>query len=291
MLKGAQKSSLRRYSNMTQRIITGIILLAVFIPILIFSDTVIFTVAIALLSLIGVYEMLRCLKVHKSPAIAIPSLILAIGTPLGARLIPDSAAFAPWLFGIAVLYMFWLSAYCVIKRDTVAYSLISSVFMSVIYVTVGFTSLILLRDSDGGQYIFWLVFIGAWITDTMAYFTGFLFGRHKLKPEISPKKTVEGAIGGTLFAGLAYMLYGYIISHITGIDMHILMLFIAGIIAAVVAQFGDLIASVIKRQSGIKDYGNIFPGHGGVLDRFDSIIALAPFLLMIHTAPFLYLIK
>ena len=196
MLKGAQKSSLRRYSNMTQRIITGIILLAVFIPILIFSDTVIFTVAIALLSLIGVYEMLRCLKVHKSPAIAIPSLILAIGTPLGARLIPDSAAFAPWLFGIAVLYMFWLSAYCVIKRDTVAYSLISSVFMSVIYVTVGFTSLILLRDSDGGQYIFWLVFIGAWITDTMAYFTGFLFGRHKLIPEISPKKTVEGAIGG-----------------------------------------------------------------------------------------------
>lgn len=276
---------------MAQRIITGIILLAVFIPILIFSDTIIFTIVIALISLIGVYEMLRCLKVHKSPAIAIPSLIIALGTPFGARLIPNSASFAPWVLGIAVLYMFWLSAYCVIKRDTVAYSLISSVFMSVIYVTVGFTSLILLRDSENGKYIFWLVFVGAWITDTMAYFTGFLFGRHKLIPEISPKKTVEGAIGGTLFAGLAYVLYGYIISRITGVDMHLIMLFIAGIIAAVVAQFGDLIASVIKRQAGIKDYGNIFPGHGGILDRFDSIIALAPFLLMIHTAPFLYLIK
>lgn len=276
---------------MAQRIITGIILLAVFIPILIFSDTIIFTIVIALISLIGVYEMLRCLKVHKSPAIAIPSFIIALGTPFGTRLIPNSSSFAPWVLGIAVLYMFWLSAYCVIKRDTVAYSLISSVFMSVIYVTVGFTSLILLRDSENGKYIFWLVFVGAWITDTMAYFTGFLFGRHKLIPEISPKKTVEGAIGGTLFAGLAYVLYGYIISRITGVDMHLIMLFIAGIIAAVVAQFGDLIASVIKRQAGIKDYGNIFPGHGGILDRFDSIIALAPFLLMIHTAPFLYLIK
>ena len=276
---------------MVQRVITGIILVAVFIPLLIFSDTVIFTAAVSILSLIGAWEMLHCLGAHKRPAIAIPSLLIALGSPLCARLLPDSSAFAPWAVGVIALYLFWLAAYCVIKRGSVTYTLLSSVFMSVIYVTVGFTSLILLRDTEGGGYIFWLVFIGAWVTDTMAYFTGFLFGKHKLIPEISPKKTVEGAIGGTLFAGIAFALYGFVVSRITNVDMNLVMLFLTGLISAVVAQFGDLIASVIKREAGIKDYGSIFPGHGGILDRFDSIIALAPFILMIHDAPFLVLIR
>lgn len=187
--------------------------------------------------------------------------------------------------------MFWLSAYCVIKRGAVEYSLLSKVYMSVLYVATGFTSLILLRDSENGKYVFLLVFIGAWITDTMAYFTGFLFGKRKLIPEISPKKTVEGAIGGTLFSGIAFVAYGLIIEHLTDAEMNMPILFAAGIVAAIAAQFGDLIASVIKRESNVKDYGNIFPGHGGILDRFDSIISLAPFILFIHIAPFFSMIK
>ncbi len=275
---------------MFQRVITGIILVAVFVPLLIFSDTPVFTVAVTLLSLVGTYEMLKCLKLNKNAAVTLPSLIIAAGAPLCTRYLGDLSYFAPWALGIILLYLLWLLAYCVIMRDKVKYSSLSGAFMSVIYITAGFSTLILLRDTDGGAYVFWLVFIGAWVTDTMAYFTGFLFGRHKLIPEVSPKKTVEGAIGGTLFSGLAFMLYGFIVSRITGVDMHLAMLFIAGIISAVVAQFGDLAASIIKRQAGIKDYGNIFPGHGGVLDRFDSIIALSPVILMMHSAPFINLI-
>ncbi|MBE6606392.1 MAG: phosphatidate cytidylyltransferase [Ruminococcaceae bacterium] len=275
---------------MFQRVITGIILVAVFVPLLIFSDTPIFTVAVTLLSLVGTYEMLKCLKLNKNTAVTLPSLIIAAGSPLCTRYLGDLSYFAPWALGIILLYLFWLLAYCVIMRDKVEYSSLSGAFMSVIYISAGFSSLILLRDTDGGAYVFWLVFIGAWVTDTMAYFTGFLFGRHKLIPEVSPKKTVEGAIGGTLFSGFAFMLYGFVVSRITGVDMHLYMLFIAGIISAVVAQFGDLAASIIKRQAGIKDYGNIFPGHGGVLDRFDSIIALSPVILMMHAAPFINLI-
>ncbi|MBO7148727.1 MAG: phosphatidate cytidylyltransferase [Clostridia bacterium] len=275
---------------MAQRVITGLILVAVFVPLLIFSDTVLFTVAVSLLSLIGVWEMLSCLGAKKLYGIIVPSLIMASGAPLCIRLSPMDMP-AAWAIGMILLYLFWLAAYCVIKRGSVTYSLVTSVFMSVIYITAGFSSLILLSDSTLGAYVFWLVFIGAWVTDTMAYFCGFLFGKHKLIPEISPKKTIEGAIGGTLFAGLAFVLYGFIVSKVSGIPMHLMFLFITGIISAIVAQFGDLIASAIKREAGIKDYGSLFPGHGGVLDRFDSIIALSPFILMIHAAPFINLIK
>lgn len=272
---------------MAQRVITGIILIAVFIPLLIFSHTPIFTVVVSLLSLVGVYEMLRCLKVHKKCGILIPSLSLAILTPACARLIDGTKAFAPWAIAAVVLFIFWLNAYCVISKGKIEYSRCASAMMSVIYITVGFSSLILLRDSIDGNFVFLLVFIGAWITDTMAYFTGYLFGRHKLIPEISPKKTVEGAIGGTLFSGVAFVIYGIIVTNSSDVKMNLLTLFIAGVISAVVAQFGDLTASVIKREAGIKDYGNIFPGHGGILDRFDSIIALAPVILIMHGSPFI----
>lgn len=272
---------------MLKRVITGIILVAVFIPLIILSHTHIFTAVVTLLSLLGVYEMAKCLGFHKNMAVLIPSLLIGAGTPLCTRLLASPTQFAPWALGIILIYLFYLQAYCVIMRDKVDYSLLSRVFMAVVYITAGFCSLILLRDSSGGEYIFLLVFIGAWITDTMAYFTGFLFGKHKLIPEVSPKKTVEGAIGGTLFSGIFYVLYGLVVSKITNIDMQLWSLFVAGIVAAVVAQFGDLVASIIKRQTGIKDFGNIFPGHGGILDRFDSIIALAPFLLMMHAAPFI----
>ena len=276
---------------MTERIITGTILVAVFLPLLLFSHTLFFLIAMSIISLVAAYEMLHCLKADKILPIAIPSYFIAVAFPLSARLIEDKTGFAPWVIAIIMGYLLWLNVYCVLRKDTLEYSLCSSVFMSVIYVTAGFTSLILLRDTVNGQYIFWLVFVGAWVTDTMAYFSGMLFGKHKLIEEVSPKKTVEGAIGGTLFCGLSFSLFGYIVSLITDVKMSLLMLFFAGLIAAVVSQFGDLSASIIKRQNGIKDYGKLFPGHGGVMDRFDSIVALAPVLLVLHAFSFFTIIK
>ncbi len=271
---------------MLQRVITGIILVAVFIPLLILSHTHIFTGVVSVLSFIGVFEILKCLGVHKKLVIAIPSLFISLSAPICTRLLDNIYSFAPWALAAIIAFIILLNAYCVISKGRIEYSKCASVLMSVIYITVGFLSLILLRDSKGGAYVFLLVFIGAWVTDTMAYFTGFLFGKHKLIPEISPKKTVEGAIGGTLFAGIFFVIYGIIVSSFYGVNMNLPVLFIAGIIAAVVSQFGDLIASAIKRECKIKDYGNIFPGHGGILDRFDSIIALAPAILIMHKAPF-----
>ena len=128
------------------------------------------------------------------------------------------------------------------------------------------------------------MFIGSWVSDTGAWFFGRLFGKHKLIPEVSPKKTVEGAVGGVLSAALAFVLYGFIIHRIdASLSPNYLILAVSGVICAIVSQFGDLIASLVKRHYGIKDYGNVFPGHGGVMDRFDSVLLVSPVLYLLIT--------
>ena len=136
-----------------------------------------------------------------------------------------------------------------------------------------------------GNYVYLICFIGAWVTDTFAYFSGYLFGKHKLIPDVSPKKTVEGSIGGTLFCILAMIGYGWLVQLISGgaVSANYLVLGISGLFIAVVAQVGDLLMSAIKRTYGIKDYGKLFPGHGGVLDRFDSVMAVAVVLAVISS--------
>ena len=146
----------------------------------------------------------------------------------------------------------------------------------------GFLAIIGLRYVEMGEYLFYLIFIGAWCADSFAYFVGVAIGKHKLIVEISPKKTIEGSIGGIVCTTLAFLLYGYIISLFDGAPTpNYIVLPILGFVLSVVAQFGDLICSLIKREHGIKDYGYIFPGHGGVLDRFDSVVAVAPVLYVI----------
>jgi phosphatidate cytidylyltransferase len=119
------------------------------------------------------------------------------------------------------------------------------------------------------------------MTDIFAYFTGYFFGKHKLIPEISPKKTIEGSIGGILFCILAFLLFGLIVSAQTTTVPNYIGLGALGLLVSVFAQIGDLFASLLKREHNIKDFGNIFPGHGGIMDRFDSVIAVCPLLLIV----------
>ena len=132
-----------------------------------------------------------------------------------------------------------------------------------------------------------ICFIGAWMTDIFAYFCGMLLGRggkHKLIPDVSPKKTVEGSIGGIVFCTLSLVLFGFIVERIAPeFQANLLIFALAGVFVSVVAQIGDLSMSVIKRTYGIKDYGKLFPGHGGILDRFDSVLAVSAVLLVFTT--------
>ena len=132
-------------------------------------------------------------------------------------------------------------------------------------------------DLQIGQFIVLLPLLAAWGADTCALFAGMLFGKHKLAPVVSPKKTVEGAVGGVVGGAVLVMLAALLMNTFLDLDMPIWAAALLGGVGAVMGEIGDLAFSVIKRQTGIKDYGHIFPGHGGVLDRFDSVLFVAPF--------------
>jgi len=149
---------------------------------------------------------------------------------------------------------------------------IAITFFSIFYVAISIDFIVLTINSfEKGTVYVWTIFIVAFLTDTFAYFTGYLFGKHKLIPKVSPKKTIEGSIGGVVGSTIGCIVFGYLFN----LDMTAMI--IIGSIGSVIAQFGDLFASSIKRYVGIKDYGKLIPGHGGVLDRFDSVILVAPF--------------
>ncbi len=150
-------------------------------------------------------------------------------------------------------------------------------FFGFIYVPVMLSFIYFTRNLQHGEYTVWLIFIGSWICDTCAYCTGMLFGRHKLAPVLSPKKSIEGSIGGIVGAALVAAAFAYFLVESMVPNQKITWLFVTiGLVGAVVSQIGDLAASAIKRNHGIKDYGKVIPGHGGILDRYDSVIFTAP---------------
>ena len=130
--------------------------------------------------------------------------------------------------------------------------------------------------TEAGNFLVLLPFMVAWISDTCALFAGIKFGKHKLAPALSPKKTIEGSIGGIVGTILGCMLYAVICRTVFQYEASLLGFAIIALIGAVVSQFGDLSMSFVKRKFGLKDYGKIFPGHGGMLDRFDSVLFAAP---------------
>jgi len=276
---------------MLTRVITSVVALCVLIPVLFLSDTWVLPIAVAVFNFIANFEILRCIGSLSKRWLSFSLLSISMVIPLLVRIIGLTGK-------IGSMERYYITVACIIFAE-VLYLMAIAVFskgkinieeigvsaLMSFYVTLGFTSIILLHDFfPMGKHMYLLIFVGAWITDIFAYFCGRLFGKHKLIPEVSPKKTVEGSIGGTLFSGLAFVLFGFIINKMGIIsEIGYVVLFVFGIIAAVVAQIGDLCMSVLKRRYGIKDFGKLFPGHGGVLDRFDSIIAVSVALLIMNT--------
>lgn len=147
---------------------------------------------------------------------------------------------------------------------------ISLSFIFIFYIVIPFSFIIMLNNEN--SYLPWIIFLSAWSTDTMAYFIGKKFGKRKMS-KISPNKTLEGFIGGIISCIIVIVIYGFLFQD--RLDISILNIFFLSIVTGITGQFGDLIASSIKRYTGIKDFGNLIPGHGGVLDRFDSILIIS----------------
>jgi phosphatidate cytidylyltransferase len=270
---------------MKKRIITAIIAIAIFLPILYFSDTVIYAIAMALLCLVGCLEMLRCTGMVKMYALSLPILALAAVMPFLPYACDTVKIEHISMLALIVLalYLFTVMTF---SHGKITLSHVGNAYLTGFYIIAAFTALSLLRYRVlAGQYVYLICFIGAWVTDSFAYFCGFLFGKHKLIPDVSPKKTIEGSIGGTLFCVLFMILYGWSVQWMSAGEVvaNYLVLGISGLFIAIVAQVGDLLMSAIKRTYGIKDYGKLFPGHGGVLDRFDSVLAVALVLIVISS--------
>ncbi len=277
---------------MLKRIITAIVALIVFIPILIFSDTWVFPLSMSLCAVLGTIEMLGCIGHKRNLFITIPICLVAAFFPIYFRyeyVMGHSVAGAITLslsvIFIMVLYIFGVAVFA---NKSFPANDCGLVIATSVYIISAFTALVYIHDYiNNGEFIYLLAFISAWMTDSFAYFSGRLFGKHKLIPSVSPKKTVEGAIGGVVFCILALIGFGFVVETFFNpegtIHANYLVLAISGLFISVVSQIGDLIMSLIKRLYNIKDYGKFFPGHGGILDRFDSVIAVTLILAFITT--------
>ena len=284
---------------MKTRVITALVGIVVLVLVMLTFNTMVFNLVVAAVALIGMHEVYAALGFDRKDwllyAVQVPYTLLVM---LSSYQKPRGAVMAA-SFALILFYCIYL----VVRNGTVSYQKVSGLLMFSGIIVFCFYSLIHLKvllpvEQYSYDAIFFILLIlcFAWGGDTCAYFAGRAFGKHKLCPRVSPKKTVEGAVGGVL----GTMLFGVIITVIysvvadrteaftrsnIGVSMY-LIIALLGVVAAVLGIYGDLFASVVKRQCGIKDYGTIFPGHGGILDRFDSVMFIAPFVSMAITAVF-----
>ena len=267
---------------MRTRVLTAIVMVAAMVPFFIFSHTVAFPIRMAFLGAVGVYEMQGCIGTKKHLVASIPPVLVAAGLPFLARYGNGETVF-DYLFPIVFALIAWELIVAVFSGEAFGVESAALSGATGVYVAFGFAAVVMLRDLSYGQYIYFLTFIIPWVTDTFAYFSGRLFGKHKLIPAVSPKKTVEGSIGGTLFAVILTVLYGFVIGQVSEAAPNYIALAVVALVVSLLSQCGDLVMSLVKRRFGIKDYGKLFPGHGGVLDRFDSVVVTAPTLYFLIT--------
>lgn len=261
---------------MKTRVISGLVMLPLLVVVYIGGYLLI--AACFLVGLLGIrefYKGFESLKVYPSYTVGYVMLTALYAFHL------MSGFGGPLFGGRQTYYMLWfflsilLSLLYLFKIEERSLSDGMATITGIFYVVFFSYHVVLIDELRTGQndyhLLVWLVFLTAFGTDIMAYFSGYLFGKHKLCPSISPKKTIEGSVGGTLGSVTLCGLFGwFVVPHLL---FHCLTI---GLLCGVVSQFGDLTASIFKRKMGIKDYGNLIPGHGGVMDRFDSVLFTAP---------------
>lgn len=257
------------------RLLSGIVLVAVLLFTGIMGGNVLWGFCLAI-SLIGMYEFYKVFQIEKSLGIA--GYLLAV-LYYGAFTFPFAASIDGTLY-LAVLFIVTAAFYVLQYPKYTAEQVLAAVF-GMLYLAVMISFVYQVRIMEDGLYTVWLVFLCSWGCDTCAYCVGVLFGKHKLAPVLSPKKSIEGAVGGVLGAALLGALYAFLFKDHLAMENAPFVFAVICAAGAVISQFGDLIASGIKRQHKIKDYGKLIPGHGGILDRFDSVIFTAPVIYLL----------
>lgn len=269
---------------MKTRIISAMVAIVIAVAVLLMHNTIVLQAAVCFLTVVAIYELARAAGLQKYKVLTVSSMISGGSVPLvwlGAGVFLKDTGFLKYLILIETfVYLLVLFSCLLAYYKTIKYEKLFFIGFETFFVTAAMSSLIVIHIVDGLIAVI-LTLCAAWLADSGAYFAGTFFGRHKLCPNISPKKTVEGVIGGVVSNGIILCVVAFVYSFINEkADINYILLFVLGCICAILGLLGDLKASLIKRQAGIKDYGNIMPGHGGVMDRFDSVLIVAPFMAM-----------
>lgn len=267
---------------MRARIISAAVGLAILAAVIAGYYTIALNLSLSVVSALGVSELLKAFGYNKSHR-----ALNVIGIVFGA-LVPllKTQWYSLPIVHFIFIYIMVMFGILLKQHDRLRLEEVAVAFMMSISIPLSLSSLLFIREQykDFGYVavFYTLLALGAaWLADSGAYFAGRLFGKHKLAPTVSPKKTVEGSVGGVLMNIICFMLLGLLYSAVfRDYPVNYLNLALLGLFSAPVGMMGDLVFSVIKRQNSVKDFGTIMPGHGGVLDRFDSVILTAPFIML-----------
>ena len=258
---------------MKTRILTVAVLLPLLLIIVLALPKIFTAILFGVMAAIAAYELLMGTGYVKNIRLVVYAMVMSFLVTLWSFFGMDYAwKMVGLLVFVSVLFVEMMLSHVKLRFEKVALCLVAGLLIPYLL-----SSLVRIHAVDGkGRYFIMLPFVMAFLSDTGAYFVGRAWGRHKLSPVISPKKTVEGAVGGVLGGIIGMLLYGAVLQFAFGFTVNYLYAAIYGLLGSVGGMFGDLCFSVIKRQVGLKDYGNLFPGHGGILDRFDSMMIVGP---------------
>lgn len=261
-----------------KRLFSSLIIVLLFVPLLVFSHIpFVLSSAMAILSVIATYELFVSTKYIEGRELFIMAAVIAA-----------VMQFLPVLGRVKLTGGVIIIAVIIFSTLLVNYGKYSLEHVAVVYFlgmmyAYFFSTLTYIRQMEAGGFYVFFVFVGAWTTDTGAYLVGNAIGKHKLIVKVSPKKTVEGSVGAVIICGLCFVLTAFIMDSFFDINVNYLGFLILGLFTSVIAQIGDLSASLIKRTFNVKDFGSILPGHGGIMDRFDSVLFVSPFLYIVFS--------
>lgn len=271
---------------MKTRIISAAVAIVIAVIVLFLHNTYVLNLAVAFLIAVALFELFGAADLRKYKLLCIASIAFGCSVPcvwLGAGVLFEKTdqSFLKYVIPVEIfVYILVLLCLLLAYYKTVEFSKLFFAGFETFFVTAAMSCLIIIHSLQGLIGVI-LTLCAAWLADSGAYFAGTFFGKHKLCPNISPKKTVEGLIGGIISNGIILCLVALVYSFIDDkANINYFLLFLVGCVAAVMGLIGDLSASLIKRQANIKDYGKIMPGHGGVMDRFDSVLVVAPFMML-----------
>lgn len=256
---------------MRNRVITGVIGIIIFL-LLLWVGNIPYSIFIALLASIGFFEYLRMNNTKLFSYEGIFGLLIILVILIDNNFIAYDYSKYIILFALIVLLLL-----VVLKKNKITFDNIGYILVGVLYIGFGFSTMVEIRYIENGFIITLFILFTTWASDTGAYFSGKYFGKDKLWPAISPKKTIQGSIGGIFSSILVAIIFNYIF-----VLNNYLIIIIVGILISLFGQLGDLVESALKRSKNVKDSGSLLPGHGGILDRFDSLLLIFLIIYLIN---------